>query len=312
MSERTPSIEDLLARARRGDLTADEQRLLERGLQSSLEVKLLYDAGCQFDLESPVLSGDEDLIARLADRVERPRAPARRRRRPPVALLAAACLLVTGAATAGWLAFEMAHESAAPAPSLPPVEAAPPSPPAGGTTPQRFALTSSPEPAPPSPPVTSPVEPAANPAPPRGAPSPVPVGSRPPAPGSARPGIDDSSAAALFRDANRARREGRLATALARYRELRSQFGESAEARDSLLTAAELELRRGAPARALKLFRQYGGGPLAAESVWGQARALRAIGDVPAERAALSRLLRDFPSAPCATAARKRLDETGA
>ena len=64
------SVEDLIARSRRGELLPEEEKQLELALFMSAEARALFEAGVAFDGQSPVLPGDDALIARLAERVE--------------------------------------------------------------------------------------------------------------------------------------------------------------------------------------------------------------------------------------------------
>ena len=52
-------VEDLIVRARRGDLSVEEARQLRADLATSHEAGLLLRAGIGFDSESPVLAGDD-------------------------------------------------------------------------------------------------------------------------------------------------------------------------------------------------------------------------------------------------------------
>ena len=87
---------DLLCRARREELTLDEQRRLDESLEHSLEVKLVSQILAELDRESCVRPGDELLLARINARalatLSNPvRGPAKRR--PFSMLLVAAAVL---------------------------------------------------------------------------------------------------------------------------------------------------------------------------------------------------------------------------
>ncbi|MGC4067449.1 MAG: tetratricopeptide repeat protein [Polyangiaceae bacterium] len=61
------NIEDRIALLRRGQLSANDQRALRGELQTSLEARLLLDAGRSFDAARAVESGDEMHVERLAE-----------------------------------------------------------------------------------------------------------------------------------------------------------------------------------------------------------------------------------------------------
>jgi TolA-binding protein len=61
-------VEDLSALARRGDLSRDQLRAFERALDSSVEVRLLHEAGLAMDQEEVARVGDEEIVARLVAR----------------------------------------------------------------------------------------------------------------------------------------------------------------------------------------------------------------------------------------------------
>lgn len=65
-------LEDLSARARRGQLGDSESRELERLLEASLEARLAHRAGLEFDGEDSVLVGDDALIERINQRLIAP------------------------------------------------------------------------------------------------------------------------------------------------------------------------------------------------------------------------------------------------
>jgi hypothetical protein len=97
------SLEDLSARARRGELDAAEQRRLQLALKASFEAHLLHRAGCEMDAEGAMLAGDDALSERIQRRVldrAAPAAPVRRRRFSAWGI-AAAVACVAAVATAG-------------------------------------------------------------------------------------------------------------------------------------------------------------------------------------------------------------------
>ncbi len=293
------AVEDLIARQRQRELSPEEEQRLQLALHVSAEARLLYEAGCGFDAASPVQPGDDALIARLADRVETAHAPTRRRRW--TGLVAVGGLLVAStAAASGYVAVRAAQRQEA----VPQAPASPP--PSAVATAARRPLGPARGAERPSPaendiataaPSTS-ATPAARLASARRA-------ATPPEPENTPP----HGAAALFAVANQARREGRSAAAIEAYERLQLEFPSSAEAKHADLTLAELYLQGGQPSAALSRFQLYRTGPLSAEARWGEARALRQLGQTEAERAALQRVVTEFPSSAYADAARQRLGE---
>ena len=97
-----PDPEDLSVRARQGALSEAERPALERALAASQTLAVAHQVGTDFDRLGQVRSGDDELVARLADLTlssSRPRARfalARRR----VLLVLAAALTVAGSAAA--------------------------------------------------------------------------------------------------------------------------------------------------------------------------------------------------------------------
>ncbi|MET0791702.1 MAG: tetratricopeptide repeat protein [Polyangiaceae bacterium] len=88
-------------------------------------------------------------------------------------------------------------------------------------------------------------------------------------------------AAALFADANRARRDGNADRAVALYRSLQSRYPSSSESELSRALLAQLLLDRGSPEAALAGFDRYlaADAPvLSAEALVGRARALEQLG----------------------------------
>jgi len=109
-------IEDLIALSRRNELSAQGRRELESLVQSSREVRLLLEAGLEFDAASSIDPGDESRVERLAQCAvrshnARPRTPTRA---PALAMrLAAALFICAAAATGAWSAVGIViHEKA--------------------------------------------------------------------------------------------------------------------------------------------------------------------------------------------------------
>jgi TolA-binding protein len=157
------------------------------------------------------------------------------------------------------------------------------------------------------------------------APQPEPVApARTPAPAkklvaarSARDGVvgpaSPETAASLFAAAARARHDGDIRGAVARYEELRSAFPDSDQARVACVSMGDLLLRLEEPARALKAFDAYlaavRSGSLREEALFGRARCLKKLGEEAAEQETWARLIRDFPGSAYGPVARQRLEE---
>lgn len=116
----------------------------------------------------------------------------------------------------------------------------------------------------------------------------------------------------MYRAANAARREGRTQEAISTYQKLQRQFPRSAEAHASRVSLGGLLLKTGSSSAALAQFDAYlasGGGQLAAEALFGQAQAQRALGRTAEEAQNLDRLVRTYPQSAYATHAERRLRE---
>jgi hypothetical protein len=121
------------------------------------------------------------------------------------------------------------------------------------------------------------------------------------------------SAGSLFESANRARRSGDIATALASYDALERQFPNSREASATKETTGRLLLDRGDPAGALARFDAYlasGSTELREEAMAGRATALERLGRDEDEARAWAALLAAFPRTPYAAHARARVGRT--
>jgi hypothetical protein len=124
---------------------------------------------------------------------------------------------------------------------------------------------------------------------------------------AATSGMDSASALLSAARELRARRDRE--GALRAYRELFARHGKSAEALAARVAYGEMLLAPGGdPAAALTAFEDYlaRGGALAREAGFGRVRALRALGRLDEERAALDAFLRGFPDGPLAEAVRAR------
>lgn len=310
--------EDLLVRARRGELGEAEERRLEAALQSSRELALLYEAGVEFDRGARLLPGDEARMNALVERtlarleaqgrlssssrdVAQSRWSSRRLMLSALRVFAASLVLgslLSFAFAKGW---EYARrEQASPqrvaeAQSAPARTAAP-------RSARQAAGTAEPEPA-------LPAE-APDPAQSRaGEGRAVSSTGQPRGLVSAPPkAVEPLAPSELFARASEARRKGDIEGAIALYESLCNAHPDSIEARDARLLLGNLRLGQRAPREALQEFENYGAGALTLEALWGRAQALRKLGS-PEERAVLERLLREHPSSPYEAAARKRLQQ---
>jgi len=294
------SLTDLCARARRGELAEPEYRQLESMLAGSIEAQLVHRAGCEFDSEDSVLPGDDSLAARVTARViaSRERPSARRSRVGWLVGSATICVAAAAAATAGpgvmnrlgWRASVSVVSSAAHEPQ---------------------ALSRSRGAAP----VPSPQAPSAE--PPGTMQSPLEIPTAPPQPRptalmtlrpAAAGGTPNSDPAAIFAEGNRARRQGRTAQAVTLYQQLQHRFPSSVEAHSADIALGMLYAET-SPKAALTHFRRYlaMGGPLVPEALWGQARALDALGKLEDARASWRDLLTRFPGSAYANVARAKL-----
>jgi TolA-binding protein len=324
---------DILSEARRRPLSREEDARLEELVERSPEARILHYAGWAFDRDSSAREDDDVLVAKLAaraaDRVAKPvvTLPGRRRRRPLFTLVAAALALAgTAGAGAGVVylarAPERAPEVANLAPNAANVGNRPKAPGRAPSAPRAPVSTteSVPAPVPPAPvgPVVAPLDVPIAPSPvtasaparitiatPAGAPSPVTASQ----PKRTRTAPDLLSAKALFGEANKKRLAGDTAGAIALYKLLAERHPGSAEAALAELSLGKLMLATGDATGALLHFKlaQASGGALGSEALWGEAQAQKALGRASDERAALRRLLSEYPDGAYAKAARKRL-----
>lgn len=303
-------LDDLSARARRGELGEADLHELEQRHQGSHEARLSHRAGLEFDAEDLVLAGDEALVARINQRLLSGRRPQRRPRFRAIGLVVGGVCTTVAAAAAGpglvegvealWqrsFGYQVPFE-AAPAPS-PRTSLAP-------RAPGKAVSTSLP--------IASPAPGESAPAP--GVPEPV---VRPPAPravgahalpeGASEPVVDTS--ASLFAEASLARRQGDAPRAMALYSELLKRFPGAAEADSAEIALGMLSLQAGAPAQGLLHFERYlserPGGQLAVEALWGKTRALAALGREDEARRDLLVLVNRYPRSTYAPAARAKL-----
>jgi TolA-binding protein len=301
-------VEDLSIRARRGGLSAEEQRVFDRACAASPTLRVAHRVGRAFDRVSGVRAGDEELIARVADRVLAPVSASRSRawRRRWSLGFGIAAVLVSSVAAAWWV--EAVRPGAAASPAIggepgaePPIGARHP-----GARERRL------------PDVSLVAERSAA---VRGERS---GSARVPANDSAAVGrgtgdrdidaVGAEDAAGWFRRANAARRAGDFAAAAAFYGKLQASFPGSDEARLSHVSLGKLRLASGDAADAERQFSLYlaeGSGELAEEALAGRAESLQRLGRRTEERQSWQRLVRDFGSSVYAARAKQRLEELG-
>jgi TolA-binding protein len=306
-------VTDLLSEARRRPLSREEEVRLEELVERSPEARILHYAGWAFDRDSSAREDDDVLVAKLAaraaDRVSNPvvTLPARRRRRPLFTLVAAALALAgTAGAGAGVVYFVRAPERAPEVANLTPNAAT------AGNRPKALGRALSTRSAPVSTTESAPVPVAPAPVAPVVAPLDGPIAPSPVTasqPKRTRPAPDLLSAKALFGEANKKRLAGDTAGAIALYKLLAERHPGSAEADLAELSLGKLMLATGDATGALLHFKlaQASGGALGSEALWGEAQAQKALGRTSDERAALERLLSEYPDGAYAKAARKRL-----
>jgi hypothetical protein len=143
------------------------------------------------------------------------------------------------------------------------------------------------------------------------APQPEPPASAAPAPDPARLAAQ-AAAAALFEQANRARRSGKIADAASLYANLQREFAASAEARLSHAISARMALDAGDAASALAGFERYLAADeraLREEAMTGRALALAKLGRNAAADLAFAELLKVYPYSSYAPLAKKRLGQ---
>jgi len=116
---------------------------------------------------------------------------------------------------------------------------------------------------------------------------------------------------AIFAAANEARRAGQLDHAGDLYAELQRRFPDSREAQLSLVSYGRVLLDRGRATEALAQFQQHlraaSGGVLAAEALYGQARALTQLHREAEAQRCWADLLSRFPDSIYADVARSQL-----
>jgi hypothetical protein len=302
MASDRPCPDDLLARARSGDLSELERRALTTHLThcgacaTSAVVAALFQEGAE---SSPA---DASIVARVARRAGAKHADGRRVRRwrgPAFAAATAALLLVTTGALA-WVG----RQGVGGPPSI------------FHRSPDVPAMASK-DHTQPKPPASVEIRPL-----PQAADAVVgpPVSHAKRRPATARAATVSvieqplaPNAATIFADANATRRRGDLRGAVTLYQALRRQFAETSEARLSAISLGDVLLDLGSPDRALEAFGAYlaesASGSLREEALFGRTRCLHALDRGPAELDTWKALLREFPRSAYASLARRRIAE---
>lgn len=305
--------ENLAIRARRGELTEDEQRALQTALMTDGTLAVAHQLGCDFDAALRTRPGDDAMIARVTQRAlaVRDRRALRPRSRVSirVAVLAAIVSIAASAAV-------IVHRQRVRHPDhdllvVPARVRQAPATSAGSANPDVVKPAMAP--------VPTPEVPSAPLIPHRAASKGAALVERevttessgaPRAAPAAEP-----DAVQLFREAGEARREGNVSRATALYRELQAKFPQSSEARVSRVSLAKLLLAAGRASEARQLFDVYlaeGGQALREEAMVGRADAFASLGDPDQERQIWQQLLRSYPASVYAARARQRLQQLAA
>jgi len=297
---------DLLCRARREELSAEEQRRLNELVRRSLELRLMNQMLSEFEKESRVQAGDDVLLARISARaLGASDKPPAKRRGLSVVLLAAAMLLGASLAGAGLESARQRQETGhwmsplviwsqkvtKPKPRrAPSVAKGVPS----QSAPLEMAPQDGPGIAPEAPPVEAP-------------PSPAPSAALPHRTVLEPKAHNSSSASELFARANLLRRQGRGADAAGAYQLLLELYPNSREVGPSRLALAKY-LQATQPERALAQYRAVAASSdsLRAEALWGISEVATSLGQRALATQTLGDLIREFPDSPYAEVARAR------
>jgi tetratricopeptide repeat protein len=299
---------DLVARERRGELSASDRIALGAHLEACTTCRLTREIHADFEAEPAVQLDDAARIARMSaaarrwsQRRARPRARTSRFqhwRRTTMGVAALLLLAGSASATAWWWRTETraAEERAERATTAARLR-------------DRVRATRVTRRAP--------------------APAPVVVAEAPRAPEAPlvepeirrpRPRartvaalVPQESAATLLRRADEARRRGAGEEAIAIYRRLQRDFADSREAVLSTVPLGGLLLRQGQATRAGEQFDRYLGaephGNLLPEALYGRGRAQAALGQREGERQTWRRMLDQAPGSAYEPHARRRLSE---
>lgn len=291
---------DLSARARRGSLSETEQAELERALEASRTLTTAHRVGLDFDRAFQVESGDEKLIAAMADAAlgARPRRALPLRRWSMFGLVAA--LAIAGSAAA-FNAVKLLRRAPAPAQVAPPNAVVAGSSAASQTASARAVAIAAPVAA-----ETS-------------APPLVGLAARSTlVTPSAQPREDaprvTSDAAALFGQAAAARRASDFGRSRSLYLQLEREFPSSSEAHLARVSLGKVLLVMGRAQEAERQFALYlgTGGSLSEEALVGRAQSLARLGRGTEEQGVWQTLLNQYPGSVYASAARARLSVSSA
>ena len=297
--------DDLLARARRRELSDLERRALDAHLDTCGPCRAASAMAMLFDTIPETQPGDDQLVARVTAKTTRAHGRSGGHGLRAAAIVALV-VLTSGGAVAAWLAHR-ATEGPADAPPPPAARASRARPPSVSR------LAAAPE------------SPAAEEAPAPVADPPRPAGEserkRQPAArvDQAAPDREATAAgleptpASLFAQANAVRRAGEVPRAIALYESLRQRFPDSEEAHLAAISQGDLLLREGQARRAIAAYTAYlrdvPQGSLTEEALFGRARGLGLLGRTHDERATWEELARRFPRSAYHPAAQRRLRE---
>jgi len=323
--------EDLVARARRGLLSAGEHARLSRVLAGDPTLRAAHRVGVELDRAGAVQGGDDALVARAADAAIARAAEMTSRTRAAHASsqlnTAHAHAPTRDAARASTRAAAMTRWAAAAAVGLSVIFAS------GvatalfaGAMPWPFRRAASPASEPAPAPISARKAKASRKDVSRAAPeAPLPTAERAAlapveAPLARKPSVTPSvtpaeRAAGLFHEANNARRDGDLPRARRLYGQLIATHPSSDEAGLARVSLGRLLLAAGDARGAERELRRYlasGGGQLQEEALVGQAQSLGLLGRTGEERAAWKRLLEAHPRSVYAAQAKQRLAELDA
>lgn len=318
MSSTNDPPENLGVRARRGALLSGEQAELDRLLEASPTLRMAHQLGKDFDQVAAVKAGDEQRVSRFVERALAARNSRRSRllnpRRLSPWMAAAAVFGICGVAfglRGAWLAKR----------ATPPIASAAlrSSDHTGrarrsAATPRTDTAPLDEHPAPMPCATASMAAPVTSVRSPSNVPEPAPViisapERKGPTGTFAPEQPTEANAAALLRQANKARSLGELDRAMVLLQQMQNKFGNSPEARVSQVSLGKLLLLKGSPEAALQQFSNYlvAPGPLEEEALVGRAQALESLGRASEERSTWERLLTRFPNSVYAGPARKRL-----
>jgi TolA-binding protein len=282
---------ELVARERRGELSAAERVALDAHLAQCASCRLSRLVGRDFEAEATIEADDGVRIAALSTVAERWTAgqggsvtqlPLKRRRTRIALLAVAAALAAVGASAASGTWSKIFGGEPAQAPDATATATA-----------------------------TDPAKPVAKSAS-DGKPEAV-AASRETSEPRARSQATVESAASLLNQASNARRAGELDRAIALYRRLQNEFPSSPEAGLAALPLGGLLLDRGEARSALTQFDRHvragRSSRLLPEAYYGRGRALAALGNRSEERRTWTTLLDQFPESPYAGHAKRRLAE---